>query len=518
VFTDIRTQTADIPVTDAFKAFNNVVKTADGGYVMVLSEEQRQKLGASSDPSQSLVRTMAHNMTMKESSIIRDKLLEKETYWDLKTRTPADLLKLVKDPQRDNPWFLGSDKDFDMSKNPELKKVYTPVTKSLSDHNNFDEKIQYVRKDIGYWLIGASEKSVVRDPKLQWAVRITKNVVAGMKIGLITLNPVKILNDNISNITYLGIRGVDPVFLQRQYRQISTEFNQYHEIRNRYMDLKVRSYSNPGQHKDQMGKIEKELKNHPANGLIERGFLNSLGSELIMNTDDPSSGFKSDLDTILKKVFQDGEGKNNAVGQMLMKATKWNVGLEDFLETISPVFGQVGSTKEVEKSINEIADRWKDIKSQEDAVAYMHQYLNSPDSEFVKLGTHMTDLSDVMAKETLYRHLTSNGMSTKKAEAEVIDSFPDYKEAMPTNVRQLSDVGILMFPSYWLRIQKTIYRMIKDRPVSFGIEEAINELAGLEGSSIEDSNIISKFNSHLGIFHNPWSNVGAGNIVPTHVF
>jgi len=338
-----------------------------------------------------------------------------------------------------------------------------------------------------------------------------------MKIGLITLNPVKILNDNISNITYLGIRGVDPVFLQRQYRQISTEFNQYHEIRNRYMDLKVRSYSNPGQHKDQMGKIEKELKNHPANGLIERGFLNSLGSELIMNTDDPSSGFKSDLDTILKKVFQDGEGKNNAVGQMLMKATKWNVGLEDFLETISPVFGQVGSTKEVEKSINQIAERWKDIKTQDDAVAYMHQYLNSPDSEFVKLGSHMTDLSDVMAKETLYRHLTGNGMSTKKAEAEVIDSFPDYKEAMPLNVRQLSDTGILMFPSYWLRIQKTIYRMVKDRPVSFGIEEAINEFVGLDGSSIEDANIVSKFNSHLGIFHNPWANPGVDNFVPTHV-
>lgn len=78
------------------------------------------------------------------------------------------------------------------------------------------------------------------------------------------------------------------------------------------------------------------------------------------------------------------------------------------------MFGQVGSTKEVEKSINEIADRWKDIKTKEDAVAYMHQYLNSPDSEFVKLGSHMTDLSDVMAKETLYRHLMGNGMSAKK--------------------------------------------------------------------------------------------------------
>jgi DNA-binding phage protein len=518
VFTDIRTQTADIPVTEDFKSFNNVVKIADGSYVMVLSESQRHALGASKDPSQSLVRTMAHNMTMKESAIIRNKLLEKETYWDLKSKDTDSLKRLVKDPSRDNPWFLGSTDDFDMSKHPELMKQYTPVTKSLSDHNRFDEKIQYVRKDIGYWLIGASEQSVVRDPKLQWALRITKNIVSGLKIGLIALNPVKILNDNISNITYLGVRGVDPIFLQRQYRKISTEFNEYHAIRNRYMDLKVRSYSNPGDYKAQMDKVQKELKDHPANGFIERGFLNSLGSELIMNTDDPSSGFKSDLDTILKKVFQDNEGKNNAVGRLIIKSAKWNVGLEELLETISPVFGQVGSTKEVEKSINEIADRWKDIKTQEDAVAYMHQYLNSPDSEFVKLGSHMTDLSDVLAKETLYRHLTGNGMNAKKAELEVIDSFPDYKESMPVKVRQLSDVGILMFPSYWLRIQKIIYRMVKDRPVSFGIEEAVNELVGLEGSSIESSNIVSKFNSHLGIFHNPWADPGIGNIVPTHVF
>lgn len=517
VFTDIRTQSADIPVSEGHKGFENVVKTGDGKYSLVLTQAQRDEMGASNDPTQSLVRTMAHNMTMKESSIIRDKLLEKETYWNLTDKNTDDLVKVIKDKSRDNPWFLGASDNFDLDKNPDLMKHYTPVTKKLSDHNNFDEKIQYVRKDIGYWLVGASERSVARDPKVQWAIRITKNLVSGMKIGLIALNPVKIMNDNLSNLTYLGVRGVDPVFMQKQYREISFEFNQYHKLRNKVIGLKVKSYAEPKKYKSQIEKLEKELKNHPANGLIERGFLNSLGSELIMNTDDPSSGFKSDIDTVLKKVLQDNEGKNNSVGRLLMKAANWNVGLEDLLETWSPVFGSLNSTKEVESSINDIAERWKNIKTKEDAVAYIHQYMNSPDSEFVKLGTHMTDLSDVMAKETLYRHLVSNGMSPKKAELEVIDSFPDYKEAMPLRVRQLSDVGILMFPSYWLRIQKAIYRMIKDRPVSFGAETIAQEMMGLDGPTILDSNILSKWNSHLGIFHNPWDNVGAGNIVPTHV-
>lgn len=517
VFTDLRSQSMDIPVDDSFKNAPNVIKTNDGSYRLVLSSAQRKALGASQDPSQAIVRTMAHNLLLKESQIIRDKLLEKEVYWDFKDASAEDLVKTVEDKEIDNPWFLGSSSDFDLKDHPKLKAIYMPINKKMSDYNNFDEKVQYVRKDIAYWLIGYNEKSVARDPKLQWAVRLTKNVISGTKLGLVALNPVKILNDNLSNIAYLGVRGVDPIFLQKQYREISAEFNEYQGIKNKYLGLKVKSYANPNQYKSEIERLEKELKNHPANGIVERGFLNSMGSELIMNTDDPSSGFKKDLDALLKKVLQDNKGKNNKVGQMMMKVANWNIGLEEFLETVSPFFGTMNSTKEVEKSLNDIADRWKSIKTQEDAVSYMQQYMNSPDSEFVKLGTHFTDLSDVMAKETLYRHLISNGADPKEAEIEVIDSFPDYKEAMPMRVRQLSDVGVVMFPSYWLRIQKTIYRMFKDRPASFGVETLISEALG--GSpNIVDSNIFSKFNSHYGIFHNPWDNAGVGALFPTHAF
>jgi hypothetical protein len=70
----------------------------------------------------------------------------------------------------------------------------------------------------------------------------------------------------------------------------------------------------------------------------------------------------------------------------------------------------------------------------------------------------MTDLTDVMAKETLYRYLTQEKkMNPTDAKIQVLDSFPDYKENMPIAIKALSDVGIIMFPSFWLRIQKIIY-------------------------------------------------------------
>ena len=52
---------------------------------------------------------------------------------------------------------------------------------------------------------------------MRWATRIVKDLIAGSKIGMVVLNPVKIANDNLSNVAYLGVVGVDPVFIAKQY-------------------------------------------------------------------------------------------------------------------------------------------------------------------------------------------------------------------------------------------------------------------------------------------------------------
>jgi hypothetical protein len=105
----------------------------------------------------------------------------------------------------------------------------------------------------------------------------------------------------------------------------------------------------------------------------------------------------------------------------------------------------------------------------------------------------------------------------KKAEVDVIDSFPDYKENLPTRVKQLSDVGILMFPSYWLRIQKAIFRMVRDQPVSFGTEMGIEALMGVEHEKIFDANIVSKATSNYGLVHTPWEHMGWNSLFPTNI-
>lgn len=518
-FTTVQLNDADIRVPSHYSNSDGVVEASDGVYKVVLTPEEKQKLGALKDPSQAIVRTMAHNMAIQDSNDIRNALLEQDTHYDILKDGQDDLVSIIKDKNHDNPWLLNAADDQEFDKlHPAIKANYMRLPVSLSNVGGFNKQIKYVRKDIAYWLVGSSEPSIVRSKELQWAIRVTKNLVSGTKIGMVILNPMKIAMDNVSNISYLAVMGVDPMFIQSEYRKILIEFNDYKKTRNELNMLRLRAYSDKeGKYAKRISELESKLKDHPGNGFVERGFINSLGSELVMQADDPSSGFKHDIDFVLKKIFTEKGERNNKLAEFIMKASKYGPGVEEVLETFSILPSKAAPGKELEEALNDMAERIKDIKNEDDIVTYMHQYINSPDSQFVKLGTHMTDLADVTAKETYYRYLVKNGIDPKKAEIEVIDSFPDYKEGMPTKVKQLSDVGILMFPSYWIRIQKAIYRMVKNKPISFGTELAIQDILSINSHNIFDQNIVTKANSFFGLVHTPWDHIGVGSVLPTHV-
>ncbi len=522
VFTDLRLASSDLVVPKGMAGMKGVVKVGNE-YKFIMPRADKEKIGLIKDPSQALVRSMAHSLTVKETDAIRELVMREETFWDVDEKGWDLLDSVIKDPARDNPWFIGAPDNFEYNKLPrQIRAKYMLVPeKQLSNVggiNSLDTRVKLVRKDIAHWLIGDKRKSLSNNVAVQWGLRITKDILASTKIGMVILNPAKIGADNISNISYLQVMGVDPLYIQKMYRKISRDYHSYMQLKNKLTNAMVRSYANPEKYGKKIEDMKKELKGHPANGFVERGFLNSLGSNLVMNTSDPSSGFKDDIDTVLKAIFQENKGANNKVGKFLMKFSNWSVGMEDYLETFSKVFGKVPSLQVLRTGIEQMAERIDQIKSEDDVITYLHQYLNSPDSEFVKLGSQLTDLTDVMAKETYYQFLVENGKSPKEAEVEVIDSFPDYKESLPTRVKQLSDVGIIMFPTYWMRIQRAIYRMAKNRPASLGTELMIEDLMGTDLPQIWDQNIIKKAESSFGIFHLPWSHIGLGSIFPTRVW
>jgi hypothetical protein len=114
--------------------------------------------------------------------------------------------------------------------------------------------------------------------------------------------------------------------------------------------------------------------------------------------------------------------------------------------------------------------------------------------------------------------IKERNMSVEEATEEVVQSFPDYKENMPLAIKQMSDLGILMFPAFWLRIQKSIYRLAKDQPVNLGLELQIEHMLGTDFETISDANIYNKMNEWGGIINSPHEHLTPYNFLPHNIF
>lgn len=78
-----------------------------------------------------------------------------------------------------------------------------------------------------------------------------------------------------------------------------------------------------------------------------------------------------------------------------------------------------------------------------------------------------TQLSDFMARYTQYQHLVSRKESPlSKADAmqQASDDFVNYDIPMPRRMQYLDDTGIFMFTKYFMRIQKVILRLTREKP------------------------------------------------------
>jgi hypothetical protein len=81
--------------------------------------------------------------------------------------------------------------------------------------------------------------------------------------------------------------------------------------------------------------------------------------------------------------------------------------------------------------------------------------------------SRVTQLSDFVARYTLYQHLTTrknNPLSEKDAISRAVDSFIMYDVPMHPVLQYLDDTGMTMFTKYFLRIQRVLRTMYHDNP------------------------------------------------------
>lgn len=132
------------------------------------------------------------------------------------------------------------------------------------------------------------------------------------------------------------------------------------------------------------------------------------------------------------------------------------------------------------------------------------------DTSTYKFLSQTTQLSDFVARYTMYEYLTTRNLdplSSADAIKTAEDSFVNYDIPAHRSMQFMNDMGLVWFTKYYMRIQKTIMRLVKERPARvLALVAANHYVAGLQ--SVLDSSWIN----HLG--GNPFS-VGAFNYPST---
>lgn len=141
------------------------------------------------------------------------------------------------------------------------------------------------------------------------------------------------------------------------------------------------------------------------------------------------------------------------IDEGLMPTIVEDVDMEDDIYSYKSKF--VRSTEKVTKHLNPAvvtAGKWM---------------LITQDTPLYKVMSHGTQLSDFVARYTLYQHLTTRTKERVEhldAVQLVSEAFVNYDIPAHRKLQALNDNGLVWFTKYYLRIQKVIMRLMRDNP------------------------------------------------------
>lgn len=116
------------------------------------------------------------------------------------------------------------------------------------------------------------------------------------------------------------------------------------------------------------------------------------------------------------------------------------------------------------------------------------------DTGVYKFLSQATQLSDLVARYTMFEHSINrkrDPLSVSDALRQAEDSFVNYDLPSHRTIQFMNDMGVVMFTKYYMRIQKTIMRLIREKPLRGLMLAAANHyVSGLE--SIADSHWMNR--------------------------
>lgn len=128
------------------------------------------------------------------------------------------------------------------------------------------------------------------------------------------------------------------------------------------------------------------------------------------------------------------------------------------------------------------------------------------DTKMYKLLFRTTQMSDFVARYTLYNHLVTrarNPLDQDTAIQRIVETFVNYDIPTHRTLQYLNDTGIVFFTKYYIRIQKVLFQLFQEQP-------ARGLMLGLFSSLFDDVPVILE-SSVVGQVGNPLE-AGAFNL------
>jgi len=270
--------------------------------------------------------------------------------------------------------------------------------------------------------------------------------------------------------------------------------------------------------------IRKKIQKHPMAPLLNNGLLQSLSVEIMNKDESVISGLQNDIENLFNKFLKDQDGKNNNFSKAIKGLSQMGWNIEDLLQFAAKGTKQFEVLESFGKGLETTGDRIRANKENGDMAKYLSEFIASPDSTAVRLGSALVMTIDIVARRILFDTLISRGMSEKEAIKIVSQAFLEYHLNQPKEMKVLSDYGVLLFPSYWVRMQKVIPAAIKANPVGaavgIGLETAFDSPYEIE--TFMSSNFMYKMfgkdlsGSGLEFIHTP--PIGVDTFIPTDLF
>lgn len=97
------------------------------------------------------------------------------------------------------------------------------------------------------------------------------------------------------------------------------------------------------------------------------------------------------------------------------------------------------------------------------------QIYMTKDTKHYKVLADLTQLSDFVARYTLYQHLTTKAqdpMTEQQALRAAAEVFVNYDIPLPKSIQYLDDMGILPFNKYFLSMQRVVVNLVREHPVN----------------------------------------------------